>query len=1170
MADPFADFGVKKPKPLQSPFDDFGIAPVKPPAPHTSMPSDTGNPMLDFQEDTNFQPENAAPKMTVDQLKADPVRMGKIRELMSKTKDIKFETAPADEVVDSWMTHMRWMNANEVSTGLEWMKVEAADEETKALYGDTYRIHEELGNFWENGEGWGAVKDYAYATVTAPSTLFGMGVGKLGGVLASRAAAKKLTQTAITQATKTASTPTVAKAISEGADAAAKAVVANQAKVKGGKVASSDVVKRELQNFAAKGAAKAQVASALTFEMGAATFQDVLYQDIMMNTGVQDSYNLLQGTLATLGGGLGAIPGIMVLRKSANSPLANVGPLIENSFHQRAKTAGKRATPKIVASLKKASTDWNAMAEAGKAARTDDDLRKNLLDWFFNPRREDSLFRILLEEGAVFDTKNEKFTDELLQFAYGLADEDLSALNDAFKEVGLKFGEAVLISRGVLKKGTKRLDAGDLITATTKLGGEILNPVSEAARFYNAIGRTAATKKKAGQIVDEAVAEASEKATDNFQPGGYALSTWKKLLVSNPVTTAVNVAGWGQARFGQMLADTVSAGALLGRSGMEAVTNPAEAWKSVGKTRALLANQKFAIKTLVDPFLSAEAFFKFLDNAPLKVQKKVASQIYGGVDNFGPEKFGLNPKNPVVRTTEAIGNVAQMSSFVHLQDTLTKGVSGIIALDKQSRLAFGKGIEQLLADGEIYKLTTDMWDEVAQATLRETFSLDHGTGRGVINKAARLAQGISQDPRLGYFFPFGNFINNTLSFAYSYSFLPMLWHGPRMFGHTLSGKNPVEGIEDLLAKSVVGTTALYLTGLHEGDKQAEGLQWFEERNADGSIDNISNLFPQNILNLVGRIGYNISQGEGMDLGLVDEFRKATTVLDVLETASAPDWVKSLTKAITEPREPADGVEDYLQFLGDVIGAMAIEGGKIFIGGATRPLAPYNATYSLTNPEAGGGVNPDAKQAEGMESFAINSTRNINSFFNYHFGTETGYGVRLMGQPKESATSVGPTKMVNPLGAMQGGAPQPPATALNKVLGMVNKQPFRVDSFTSGNAEYDAFINKNVTPLLEVEAQKLLKDFIFMKAPMSVKMERVGQTIENTRATIVELIEGNYLGPDARILNERRKLLAMPAAQRFRAKQSAGIETDDKNLSLLEIEEIRIHMELDKLKYGLGQ
>lgn len=161
-------------------------------------------------------------------------------------------------------------------------------------------------------------------------------------------------------------------------------------------------------------------------------------------------------------------------------------------------------------------------------------------------------------------------------------------------------------------------------------------------------------------------------------------------------------------------------------------------------------------------------------------------------------------------------------------------------------------------------------------------------------------------------------------------------------------------------------------------------------------------------------------------------------------------------------------------------------------------------------------------------------------------------------------------MVNPLGAMQGGAPQPPATALNKVLGMVNKQPFRVDSFTSGNAEYDAFINKNVTPLLEVEAQKLLKDFIFMKAPMSVKMERVGQTIENTRATIVELIEGNYLGPDARILNERRKLLAMPAAQRFRAKQSAGIETDDKNLSLLEIEEIRIHMELDKLKYGLGQ
>lgn len=1057
------------------------------------------------------QKDNSA--LTVEDVTADPERLGKIRSMMSAAKDIRYETAPPEEVMKDFMAHMRFLNVNELSVGVEAINVAAADEEKLAKYGEAYKIYDEMGSMFSNGDGWNGTLDYAQAMVTSPSLYLGLGIGKVAGNIGSRATANAVMSKAI--------------------NVAAQAVV----KKSGGKIAET-LVQQQLKNTASKVAARYAIAGAVAVEAPFATLSDYMYQDVRMKTNVQDEYNFLEGALATLGGAASAIIPATVLLRSSNSVLGETGELVAKANRDRAKASAKKVAPAVESALKRLSGDWMKLAEAGKGMPENPALERAVASWFFDYKNEGGLVSILQKSGVQIAKEDPNLSQAMIEFAMGMGDEALEGFNKALEPVGITFGEAT-----------------GLIAKTMKGAGEAFKPASDARKFFNEYQNLSVAKKTSRDAIVKELDEAADVEVADKEVAGYILSTWKKSLVSTYPTTAMNIKGWGLARAASSLSDIMLAGGYLGKAGIRAVIDPAGAVEDLNKVRSLAANQTFALKTLVDPYLSAEAFLTLLEkSAPTKTRKSLTGQIFGGVDDRGPARFGLNGSKGVVKGVEAVTDFAQRVSFVRLQDTLTKGISGLTALDKQSRLNFGKGVEQLIKDGEVYKLTDEMWESVSKSVLRETFSEDLTKGNKFLGLVAGMVEGASKHPVLGYVIPFGKFMNNAMAFTYRHSPLGYWPAVARVFG-----KEASEPLEESVARATVGTLALGYMASNEAAKQEEGLQWFERRTDDGSIENITNVFPLSLYALLGRIWTNTEVGEGMVPDLIEDLKKQLGPLDSLDNMASPTWLKDVTKFLVDEKIENEEKNEFIVF---VQTAMAAVGETA--AGFTRPLDIYSRGLSHALDAAGGGVAIDRKQARGMDNVILGMTKYVSGFFNLAFGEENEYGVTMYGEPKESSLIDGPVKTPNPVGIITGTTYQSPAKNINKLLGMVDKPPYKAENFTSGVPEYDAFVNKRVTPLLDNAADRMMNNSVFKAAPQSVQIKMVDSMIRNARTELLSLLDGGVIGDEKDVLvRERGRFMVRDRPARRRAMKELEITTPEHKLSLFQMEAIRRRMDLEK-------
>jgi hypothetical protein len=949
----------------------------------------------------------------------------------------------------------------------------------------------------------------------------GFGVGKIAASAGVKKVGVELTKEAITAAAKRVATQSGGR-ISEKAAAAS------------------------IRTEAAKTAAKYQVIGALGAEAPIAAAQDYFLQDVMLETGVQDEYSFMQTLAATALGGLGAVPSLAVSYSLRGSTANTVGEKISEAEKLRTATSAKRAAPRIKKALEKKMSEWEKLAEAGKALPDNPKLYDAISDWFFDTKNEDSLFRIVVEEGADLDINSPRWSDEIINYANNMGPEALEEFNKALAPLNITFGEVTTRVAGVLSRA-----------------GEVFSPASRAKQFYKEFRNLKVGKDQAEKTLAETAAEEAENVkVPEKQWLLYTQSVWKKTVVSTWQTTGVNVAGWGLARAFQGLSDVTHAGALLGTAGIRSVINPAAGAKDLAKMRGLLANQKFALSTMVDPFMTAKAFREALELAPKKVKKRVTGQIFGGIDQFSPERFGFDSTSKGVKAVEKTTDFFQTLSFVHLQDTLTKGVSGMIALDKETRLAFGKGFYDMVDAGETNKITAEMWDKVGQAVLKETFSEDLTKGTNMFSWTARYLEGLSNSAVGGFLVPFGRFVNATAAFMYNYS--PAGLATP-MF-RAIKGRANEDAMERV-ARAAAGSMALIYMYSEEEKKQAEGLQWNERRRSDGSVEDITNLFPYSVYALVGRIGVNAVRGEGMDKGLIEALKQQMGPFAALEDVAGGSLMRDIINYATSEEVPEDekrgvfgAIADFSLFLGGAAAGVA--------AGFTRPLAVYSNVASTLSPEAGGGRVADAKQAEGIDKIVLDLTRNTSAFFNFAFGEETEEGVRLFGAPRYSATSPGISRIANPADAILGSIVKAPPTKLNKVLGQVDKPPFLVDSFSSGVPEYDAFINQHVQPLLEQRAADLLENPMWKGASQSLKIDMVDKMLSYAEKDVLAMLEGRQVGGmEERLNRERAKLLSKDRNLRRRAIKALGITNPEHKLSLYEIEAIRRYMdyEEDQLK-----
>lgn len=1073
-------------------------------------------------------------ELTVEDIVKTPEELDKARRYMIATRDVSYETAAPEDVVQDYMAAMRFFQTNEAYTVTEAMDIYAADDAKKAVYKDAYELYDRVGNIYSNGDAWNGMIDYAQAFATSPSTYLGLGIGRIAGAAGSRAAR--------------------AAAIQAATGAAGKEI----AKKSGGKIAA-EVAEGALKSEAAKVSARVALGGALTVEAGAAAISDYFYQDARLEVGAQDEYSVMQTGLSALFGGAGAIVPAGILLRSKNSTLAKTGELLDASYTLRASTAAKRAAPKIAESLKKAELNWKKLVEAGAGYKQNKALEKELSDWFFSVERPDSLFRILRDEGAELNLRGGTAAADLFAYAKALDDDALAEINKTLEPFRVSFGEMVELANKADFDAKSNLDlAMEIAGGRASAGGEALQPISAMVRFNKMFKNLSVAKQQAAKNIVEDIKNGVPDELDDLPVTGkdyvgYLSSTWSKLITATPMTTATNIKGWALVNFSEGAAQLIQASGLYGKAGVKAMIGRGNA-RDIARANAMIRNTQFNLGTYVDPFLSAEAFFKLLDKAaPAKTKSKISGQLFGGLEDLGPERFGLDVKSKTLRVTEGYANLAQSVSFTRLQDVLTKGVSGLQGIDRQARLNFGKGIEQLLTDGEAWKLTDDMWEKVYDKIAKETLSEDFSRGNFFLSSVARSVQSFSSDSYGRLLMPFGRFINSSMAYMYRYTPLGLLSVG------RVWKQEGEEAVEEVIARSVAGSVFIGFAMSHEAAKQAKGLQWYQEELPDGRIENVQTLFPYSLYNLLGRIAHNAARGEGGNIDLVNELQNQFAAIDTMEQYASLRWLKPAIDVFINERQGEEGVGLILQ--GAQAATMAATG---FAAGALRPLELPTRMTSYPRESFGGGLAIDRKQADSFsDKFALEASRYVSGFFNFAFGEENEYGTRTYGAPRESASSVGPVRESNPGLLFSGTKVEAPRTKINVLLGMVDKPPFKADSFTSGVPEFDALMNKEITPILEAKAGALLKNHSFKSLPQSAKIDKVNQLINEARNEILSSFESTPLGDGKeRLTLERRNLLTEDISSRIRAKKALGITTEDHKLSLYEIESIRTYIKVE--------
>ena len=85
--------------------------------------------------------------LTRNQILSNPEQMAAIRKYMVQRKGVGWENREDEELMDSYMGHMRFVNANDLRTVSEALYIQRATPEQKAAAADAYSVYDEMAPF---------------------------------------------------------------------------------------------------------------------------------------------------------------------------------------------------------------------------------------------------------------------------------------------------------------------------------------------------------------------------------------------------------------------------------------------------------------------------------------------------------------------------------------------------------------------------------------------------------------------------------------------------------------------------------------------------------------------------------------------------------------------------------------------------------------------------------------------------------------------------------------------------------------------------------------------------------------------------------------------------------------------------------------------------------------
>ena len=1074
-------------------------------------------------ETLSFDPEET---LSVDDIRQDYKYNQPIRDYMIERMGVDYNDKSDEEVVDDFVKHMRYFNSNTVMTAGEVRFVTKANKRQKETARKAYQIYDQLGNVFVNDGLMGAVKgvgDYVFAAASDPTNYLGIltgGIGRAaaGGVQVSgkqviKAAVRRAGREALQSgATKQAAIDAGRKA---GREAAARAAASGMTKkrtqgvydkvsklieTEAMKTIPKDAMKKAQQDLFKSAATKSLYATT-ALDATAAVYQDIANQQARLEVGAQDSFSKTQSAFSGLLGGV-AGGAQLVARKigAGKSGLEDTRTetekLAQNTIDLYAPILKKADTPEAAKAIRKAADKWNAKVARGKKGRgeilNDSQLIKEIMfgdPAELKPGEIGGLVGVFRSKGYKIG-KEIHISDVMTNVANSLTQKELKDINTSLgKHTGFNFGNLT---------GT-RVKLGDLMADRFSEAGKTLQVASEVSKTLNAGLLAAETKIKlqADPIKDaqkrEITLSDGTKQLKPAEPFRYGQSVWKRLLVSSPATTALNVAGFSQYYVGQTVADLFSATGLMTKGLAQSATNRAAAQESFRQARALSSLQVQKIRNLMDPYTTRDAYMKFLEDPEnLDTQKVLFETMAGGVD-ASAKRYGMNPDSKTFRNVEAFTRAMNQITGVRIQDTFTKSQMFMTDMDKYLRLKRGVTLKEALLSDDII-IDDDVISGALDTTLKSVFAKDYTTTEQpeLIRTAAKFVETVSNTPFLGTILPFGRFFNNVVATAYQW--------GPFSAPETLFKpmykrivKNEGMGVSemDAAARTTVGIAGLILAMQYDEERRDDGLGVYEINVGGGKIIDAKNTYPFSAFLAAGRITNMLRNSETVPPELIQEMGTQVAVGQLAKDAQFGNDLNNLLDVLINQDEGARGasIDSFAKTFGNLT------------AGVTRPLDAINKVVGFA---MGTDTAKDVRQADGLGLFTQTSTKYFDNILEAFIGkTDT-----ITGEDLKVATREGEIYDANPFARIFGLTIKQGRTATEKAYSMSEMQAWTANERSKLPA-YDRAFNGMLAPILERSTQRLLRTERFKKADLPERRGMLKAVLRSAKKQIRERLDDGY-------------------------------------------------------------
>ena len=766
----------------------------------------------------------------------------------------------------------------------------------------------------------------------------------------------------------------------------------------------------------------------------------------------------------------------------------------------------------------------------------------------------------IFNEKGVAIPQNVRVTDFFTNLIRDLDDDEMKAVTDEL--VGLK------IQLDDVMGG--RISLGDMWAAKVSKAASLLSISSRIRNTLNLgmVSAELAIKEQADEMLGDTTAKANW--------GQYIQSLWRRLLVSNPATSLVNVAGFGMYYGGTAISE-VLATAPLALQGVAATAMGRDGSKYFRQARSLYQLQGTKIANMLDPHATRANFEELLREVD-GATDLMLNNLTGGID-VGPNRYNIDA-NEVggVKAAENIANLASVLTMVRAQDGVTKSQFFMAEMDKQLRLKFDRTLDDVMRAGDLHLMDPKMVNRVMDDTMKSIFSRDVVTERTnsspLLRSLATFVESVSNAPVIGQLLPFGRFMNSVVANTWRFSG-GGLW---KFSSELMKGNANYDTFE------AGGRAAAMLTFLHaaqEYDKQRkeDNLGMFDIRVGD-SVFNMENVFPASLFLLGGRILNDFAEGASDEnflrdpvqfmlsgAGNVDpnQMSKLGEQLAVGQIASdvqfENDW-RRMINTIT-----SDDVSTWRktsQLVGQSFGG--------FAAGFTRP---FDALNKLVGAATGTDYARDSRQTTGMaDSFMLGATKYIDNIAEgiTQAVTKNPDIPMVTGKTLRMATRGGDQRNPNSALALLGIRQEPNRTASQAIMDSIDMPQYEAN-FRTVNPAFDRLANTMIHDVLERRLQALQDSPRFQRVSKRDKREMIKLEIQISKDVVRGIIENDRtVSRDTYMEGVRRKAMALPGAKRSFAiekmKDNHGSTAAIQDMSLPELQTFLYYADVyeDVLEY----